>query len=247
MKQISMKQVTFLIENQKLEGVIFFPKHLKPKNPAILFIHGWTSEKKRSYQYAKGLANLGYISFLFDMRRHGKSEGNINKATAKDFLNDVLAAYDYFVKVENVEKENINVVGNSFGSYLAVLLTTKRNARCLVLRVPADYPNDAFNKPKMQASGSDNPAIFTWRTQVKHSGETFALSAIAEFNGEILIIESEKDDVVPHETIQNYVNAVIDKSKLTHTVMRGAPHSIKEGPFRDKVEKILTDWFKKKL
>jgi esterase/lipase len=60
-----------------------------------------------------------------------------------------------------------------------------------------------------------------------------------------LIIESEKDDSVPHQTILNYVNAVKDKSKLTHILMKGAPHSIKEGKFRDEVERILVDWFKK--
>ena len=59
-----------------------------------------------------------------------------------------------------------------------------------------------------------------------------------------MIIESEKDDVVPHQTVVNYANAVKNRNRLTHTVMKGAPHSIKEGKFRDKVEKILLNWFK---
>lgn len=242
-----MKHLEFLVDKKKLKGTLVFPKKLKEKNPAILFVHGWTSKKERSYQYANALAKLGYISFLFDMRGHGESEGNIHTATTKDFLDDVIAAYDYFIKIEGVDKENISIVGSSFGGYLGVLLTTRKNVKRLALRVPADYPNDAFNKPKMQNVGGHDPVVMAWRRQSRKPPETFALDAIAHFNEEILIIESGKDDVVPHATIQNYANAVKDKRKLTHIVMKNAPHSIKEGPFRDEVEKILVDWFRKKL
>lgn len=238
-----MKKIEFSVNNYKLRGVIISPQELKTKNPAILFIHGWTSEKERSYQYASGLAKLGYICFLFDMRGHGESEGDINKAFIKEFLDDVLAAYDYFVKVKGVNQENISIIGSSFGGYLAALLTTKRRVKRLALRVPADYPDNTFNKSKMQNSGSENASVVAWRTKPKKPSETFALNAIHNFNGEVLVIESEKDDVVPHESVQNYLNAVKDKSKLTHIVMKGAPHSTKEGPFRDKVEQILVDWF----
>jgi uncharacterized protein len=239
-----MKRFEFLVDGNNLKGTLIFPEKLKYKNPAILFIHGWTSMKERSYQYAEGLAKLGYISLMFDMRGHGESEGNINTATIKEFLDDVLAAYDYLIKVKGVDRENIGAVSSSFGCYLATLLSTRRNVRRLVIRAPADYPNEEFNKPKMQTSGSDDPFLTAWREKPKNSSETFALKAVSGFDGEILIIESEKDDTIPHQTIQNYENAVKDKNKLTHVVLEDAPHSIKDGPFKDKVEKILVDWFR---
>ncbi len=242
--QPDMKLVDFTVNNHKFKGTLFFPQNLKTKNPAILFIQGWTGEKERSYQYAEALAKLGYLSFLFDGRGHGKSEGNIRTVATREFLDDILQTYDYFTKIEGVDKENISVVGSSYGGYLATLLTTKRNVKRLALRVPADYPNETFNKSKMQTSGIDNPDIFAWRAHARNPGETFALDAIANFDGQILIVESENDTVVPHETVQNYVNAIKDKSRLTHTVIKGAPDSIKEGPFRDEVEKIYINWFK---
>lgn len=151
---------------------------------------------------------------------------------------------DYLVKVEGADKENLSAVGSSFGGYLVTLLTRKRNISRLVLRVPAEYPNEDFEKSKMQTSGGEDPAVFAWRNQHKKSNETFSLEAISIFKRKVLVIESEKDDVVPHQVIENYINAMKDKSKLTHIVMKNAPHSIKEGPFRDEVEKILVDWFK---
>jgi esterase/lipase len=115
------------------------------------------------------------------------------------------------------------------------------------MRVPADYPNEEFEQSKYKASGSDNPQIVSWRSKVRNSDDTYALRALHKFNGNIQIIESEKDTVVPHQTIQNYINAVADKSKLTHIVIKDAPHSIKEGHFRDEVERVLIDWFKDKI
>jgi esterase/lipase len=191
------------------------------------------------------LAKLGYISFLFDMQGHGESEGDINTATTKEFLDDVLAAYDYFMKVEGVDTENVGVVGSSFGGYLGILLSEKRNVKRLALRVPADYPNDAFDKSKMVTSGGDNPVVIAWRAKPKDVHGTYALDALSKFTGDMLIIESEKDIVVPHQSIQNYINVIPDRDRLTHVVMKNAPHSAPAGPFRNIVEHTLVDWFRK--
>lgn len=236
--------VDLVVDNYKLKGALIFPEKLKEKNPAILFIHGWTSKKERSYQYAKALATLGYISFLFDMRGHGESEGDINTSTPKEFLRDCVAAYDYIATVDGVDEENISIVSSSFGGYLSSMVTTKRKIKHLAMRVPADYANNTFEKPKMGNAG-ENPKVFEWRLIPKKYTEIFAYKALHNYDGNILIIESEKDDVVPHQSIQNYIDAVKDKRQLTHIVVKNAPHSIKEGPFKNEVERILIRWFKK--
>jgi hypothetical protein len=240
-----MQAINFFVGNQKLSGVIFYPEVKKNKNPAILFVHGWTSEKERSYQHAQALSKLGYLCFLFDMRGHGESEGNRLLLTNKEFLDNVITAYDFLLSISGVDKENISVIGSSFGGYLIAQLSVKRKVRNLVLRAPADYPNEDFNKLKSLSTG-DDPNIMVWREKPKQSSETYALEALNRFNGNVLIIESELDNRVPHQTIRNYINAVKDKSKLTHVLMKDAPHSIKEGKFRNEVEQILTSWFENK-
>jgi len=241
-----MKDIEFTVDGLKLKGNLFYPEKIMEKNPAILFVHGWTSEKKRSFQYAEALIKLGFIVMVFDMRGHGISEGNINIATPKEFLKDCIAAYDYFSSIKGVDKENISIISSSFGSYLSSMLTSKRKIKNLVLRVPADYSNDTFEKPKMGNAG-ENPNVFKWRLIPKKYNETFALQALHDYDGNIIIIESEKDTIVPHPIIQNYIDAVKDKSKLTHIVMKGAPHSIKPGPFKEEVTRILVRWFRNKF
>lgn len=240
-----MKQITFSVDGNMLKGTLIFPENIQPKNPSVLFIQGWTGERKRSYQYANGLAELGYISFLLDARGHGESEGDINTATTKEFVDDVVAAYDYLSKIEGVDLENISVVGSSYGGYLAAVLSSKRNVKRIVLRAPGDLANNDFEKSAMQTIEKFSPNFLAWIGQSRKSHETFALDAIAEFNGEILIIESEKDTISPHQTVQNYADAVSDTSRLKHVVIKDAPHSVKDGPFKDEIEKVLKEWFKK--
>lgn len=241
-----MNNFSFNNDNLKLGGTLFYPSDKKEKYPAILFIHGLTGEREKSFQYARALADLGFVCMLLDLRGHGTSEGDINTFSSKDFLSDVVVSYDYFLGVENIDRENISVVGNSFGGYLAVLLSTKRKIKNLALRVPANYPDETFNSPTM-LSGGDNPDVMKWRKEPKQPTESYALKALHKFEGNILIIESEKDDRVPHQTILNYTNAVKDKSRLTYILMKDAPHSMGEGKFRDEVVRILVGWFKTKL
>lgn len=237
-----MTPVTLENHGATLDGVIFFPAEKKDTHPAILFVHGWTSEKTRSFQYAQALADNGYICFLCDMRGHGKSEGDRNTLTSHEFLEDVLVAYDYLAKVEGVDTCTISAVGSSFGAYLITLLCEKRTIKSLVLRAPADYPNEQFDALKARVPGGD-PTVVEWRKQPRGHDGSFALTALHHFPGEVLFIESENDDKIPHQTIVNFMNVLVDPKQATHVLMKGAPHSIKEGPFRDEVQKILTEWF----
>lgn len=241
-----MKDVSFQVDGLSLKANLFFPQKEQIKNPAVLFTHGWTSEKKRYFQYAEALKNLGYTVMVFDMRGHGVSEGDINVATPEEFLRDCIAAYDYLASIPSVDNEHISIAGSSFGGYLGSILTSKRNVKNLALRVPADYSNDSLTKPKMGNAG-ENPEVFQWRLIPKKYTDTLAYEALHKYDGNILIIESEKDDVVPHQSIQNYIDAVKDRKKLTYIILKNAPHSIPEGPFRDEVTRILVNWFKDRI
>ena len=237
---------TFTVKGAELKAKIVIPENPKEKNPGILFIHGLTGKMKNSYQYADGLAKLGYMSFLFDLRGHGDSKGDLSILNLEDFLEDATTAYDRFQSVEAVDKDNISLVGSSMGSYLAARLSAKRATKNIALRAPANYPDDVCDKPTIE-NGGDNPIIMEWRKLRLSPVGSLSLKALNRFDGEVLIMESENDDTVPQETVKNYADAVRDKSRLTYTILKGAQHSIKPGIFRDNVEKILVDWFRDRI
>lgn len=241
-----VKDIEFDSNGLKLSGVFFYPPIQKNKYPAILFVNGWTNKKHNSYQYAKSLSKLGFLCFLFDMRNHSKNNANRNMLSNKDFLDDVLIAYDLLHSMDEVDKENISAIGLSFGGYLVTLLSSKRKLINIVLQVPADYPNELFESP-VKLSSDKNPEVAKWRKQRKTHKESSALEAIHNFNGDILIIESELDNVIPHQTIKSYLDCINDKKKLRYVIMKGAPHISKRREFKNEVEKIKVDWFKTRI
>lgn len=227
-----MKPVEIISEGQKLQGNIFYPKLLKEKNPAIIFIHGWTSGQYSTTAYANMFRDLGFICLTFDLRGHGESKIDPYTFSRTNFMNDVLSAYDYLVSLKGVDQNNINVVGSSFGGYLAALLTEKRKIKNICMRVPANYTDEDFNVP--------------WTNKRFDENGQLSLKSLSSFNGNVLVVESEKDEQVTHETVQNYVDAVKDTAKITFVVMKGAPHSISKDEKRtSEFIAILKDWFKK--
>lgn len=239
-----MDKISFYVDGYRLNGNVFYPPIFKDKNPVIFFVQGWTGRKERSYQYAEALTKLGFICFLFDNIGHGESDGDLKKFTISKFLEGVIIAYDYMLSLKGVDIDNVGAIGSSFGAYLLLLLSEKRKLKKIVLRAPADYPDSNFDKSKYLNSGSKNQSLVAWRNRAKKADETFALRALHNFDGKILIIESEKDNIVPYQTVQNYICAIKDHEKLSHVVVKDAPHSIKEGQFRDEITKTLVDWFK---
>jgi len=242
-----MQKISFIVAGQKLQGTLIYPEKIRAKNPAILFLHGWRSSEQYLLARAEGLAKLGFVCLTFNMRGSATSEGDITKLTRQDFLQDALTAYDYLANLKEVDKEKISVIGSSFGAYLACLLSGKRNIRNLVLRVPANYPDEGFDKPQIDFSGDNNPDVLRWRFNSLTKEKTLALKVLHNFSGNILIVESEKDELIPHQTIESYINAVRDKSQLTHTVMEGADHAMHDENFLLLYNEILIKWFKDKM
>jgi len=247
----TMNKISFSVSNEKISGNVFFPKKKLALNPAIIFIHGWTSKQDGYFYYATELAEKGYICMTFDMRGHGASEGNLSVLTRKDFLSDVIAAFDFLSQIKDVDKENITVVGSSFGGYLSVLLSSVRSCASLVLRVPANYPDAGFESipHKIGADAYYEGLIQrdkeTWKTTVHPYSTITSLQTLREFKGRVLLIESENDKIVPHEVVKSYSLALTDNAKLTYMVMKGADHSIT----RDKARQveflaILLKWLK---
>ncbi|MDD5050634.1 MAG: alpha/beta fold hydrolase [Candidatus Pacebacteria bacterium] len=229
-----------------LEGNVFLPKEKGTKRPALLLLHGWNSTQERMFDTAKMLAEkFGFICLTLDLRGHGKSAGDKNSLSRKDFLDDVILGYDFLAKRSEVDTEKIGVSGSSFGGYLALLLSQKRNLNFIILRAPADYPDETFEKPKGMIF--EQAKINEWREHKRDSESTLALRAIHTFPGEILIIESEKDEMVPHQTILNFKNAVPDLTQLEHALIKNAPHSLSKYPeLQKEANEIVARWIQKK-
>ncbi|MFC1711750.1 alpha/beta hydrolase family protein [Patescibacteria group bacterium] len=243
-----MKKINFKVKNQKIKGTLFYPDKIKPKNPAVIFIHGWTSSKKGYTPRAQAVSKKGAICLTYNLRGHGNSEGTLDKLSRQDHLQDTITAYDFLISQPNIDKNNIGVVGSSYGGYLAAILTSKRKIKWLVLRVPALYQDKSFKTATKKIILNDEKVYRQYK--LKPQGN-MALSSVSKFQNDLLIIESEKDEVIPRQTLLNYKNAVSSKANLDYMVIKGADHALGKRTDNNKWRlayiKILKNWFSKKF
>jgi len=226
-------------DNQSLDALLLYVPDYPGKRPAILVIHGWTSNKKRYIQRVASLVEMGYVCLLFDMRGHGKSDGKLEDLSRRDHLTDCLAAYDYLANLKQVDAKDISVFGSSYGGYLASVVAGERQVSHLVLKAPAQYPDDSFEIPSISVRHS---MLEEYRHKKIDASDNKAFRALTNFKGEVLLLECEKDEVIPHQTTRNYLGSFsIDPD---HFVLKDSDHSSSKPEFEHDFIEALKDWFK---
>jgi uncharacterized protein len=58
----------------------------------------------------------------------------------------------------------------------------------------------------------------------------------------VLVVESERDDVVPHPAVANYLAAFGKAHSLTYRVIAGADHALSDDASQDAYTSLLVAW-----
>lgn len=234
-----VKENNIQVDGQTIKGKLFSAEKLHDKNPAVLLIHGWNTTQERMHFAAEALVKKGYICLTFDLRGHGKSDGSLEKVTRKDHIQDVIAAYDFLCQQQNVDITKIITVGSSYGSYLTAALTGVRSLIGIAMRVPVLIPDEGFDKSTLSIFA--DPMMTIYKESLHTVKENNILRDLSNFSGKVCIVESGKDETIPHRTIENYLSAV-SKDNLTYAVMTEATHSLGIDEKRQEFAKILCEW-----
>jgi hypothetical protein len=174
------------------------------------------------------------------MRGHAKTEPEQDRVTREDNLRDALAAYDRLAGEAAVDEEQIAVVGSSYGGYLATIVTTMRPVKWLALRAPALYKDADWDLPKLKLRQVQD--LEGYRRKALATRDNRALGAAAAHSGDVLIVESSNDTIIPHEVIQNYRNAFAHARSLTYRLIEGADHGLTEPAWRHAYTTLLVSW-----
>lgn len=224
------------VDDNAIDATFLTPRS---KVPGVLFIHGWGGDQQHDLSRARGIAALGCVCLTFDLRGHAAGQARREQVSRDDNLRDVMAAYDKLAEHPALDTGEIAVVGSSYGAYLACILTGLRKVRWLALLVPAPYRDDEWFSPKQQL---DRTALRAYRSGHVAPEGNRALTACASFPGDVLIVESEHDDYVPHSTIMSYRSAFMRSHSMTHRIIDGADHALSEKTAQRAYTGILVDW-----
>lgn len=230
------KSITIPVSGEELDGTVMTPAAAMP---GLLFLHGWGGSQEQDLRRARELAGLGCVCLTFDLRGHAGTRPLHESVTREESLADALAAYDTLAAHPAVDTSTIAVVGSSYGGYLAVLLSELREVQWLALRVPALYEDKEWSKPKWAL---DRERLAIYRSRHVLPEDNRALRAAMAFNGDVLIVESEHDHLVPHAVIANYLAAFRRAHSLTYRVIEGADHALSEERCKLAYNGLLVRW-----
>ncbi len=229
-------RIDIAVDDQQISGTLVTPATVVP---GLLFLHGWGGSQEQYLARAREIAALGCVCLTVDLRGHGGTAAQRDSVTREDNLHDALAAYDTLVSHRVVDRDAIAVVGSSYGGYLAAILSSLRPVRWLALRVPALYRNEDWPLPKQQLK---KYGLADYRRGRVRPDENRALAACAGFRGDVLVVESEHDDIIPHPVIENYLAALKGAHSLTYRVIEGADHALSEEAWQQAYTSLLLNW-----
>jgi pimeloyl-ACP methyl ester carboxylesterase len=224
------------VGDRSIAGTLVGPNTLMP---GVMLVHGWDGSQEQYIARAHEIAALGCICLTFDLRGHAMDRGARDAVTREDNLADMLAAYDVLVGHPSVDGSAVAVVGSSYGGYLATILTTLRPVRWLGMRAPALYKDADWLVPKRALSREE---LVAYRRQTLAPDSNRALAAAAQFTGDVLLVESEFDVMVPHPVLKNYLDAFQKAHSMTYRVIKGADHSLSQKAWSRSYTTLLVKW-----
>lgn len=240
---IHMEKVQFLNNGQKITGSLLLPKHLKDKNPAVLFFHGMTSSEANYIPLAQRMAEKGIVGLTINLRGHGDSEGSFDELTIHDGMKDGIKAYDTLVKYPFVDKERVGICGASFGAGIAALVSGKRKAKSLVLRVPATYSDEMMEMTYEKIMELEQEKF----NNMIHMDKTPPLRSLEQFKGALLVVTSENDTIIPPLMSQQFIESAKNAKLKKLIEIKGATHNLTDDVWREQFRNSAIEWFGKTL
>lgn len=116
-------------DSLKLAGTLTIPSE-SGRYPAVVLISGSGPQNRNSEIFghkpflvlADYLTKQGIAVLRFDDRGVGASEGDLSKATSKDLSNDVEAAVDFLKSRQEINPDEIGLIGHSEGGLIAPMV-----------------------------------------------------------------------------------------------------------------------------
>jgi len=251
-----MKEVKISILNKYKERLVCIKtisSIKKSKYPAVILVHGFHYNKSEDGMFdyiAKSFSSIGMFVFRFDFSGCAESEGDFSETSLSKLVSDLSVVLEFVRSQKMIDNKKIGIIAQSFGTTVTIALKPK--IKCLAMLGSVAHPKDTLAQLFGKGYNPDgisvrikNNKIKTklkpkfWRDLAKYD----LLDSIKSIHSPILFIHGKKDNIVPLSEMETYFdNANEPKKKV---IIKDLDHSLL--PNRNKVYKLLIDWFKKNL
>ena len=215
--------------NNKNQKIAY--KKTKGNKQGIVFIHGYGSdmEGEKAKQIEK-FAKKEKVSFVrFDLRGHGKSDGQFDELLISDWKNDVIDIIDKITTGKQV------LVGSSLGGWLMILAAKRRVSRIkgiIGLAAAPDFTKDIYSefkenaKKKLNAKGHIKikkwGLVYNFTKKFFIDGKkNFVLNKKFNFRKPMILIHGIKDEVVSLKKSFEILNNTTSKNIILKFIKNG--------------------------
>ncbi|MGA3057127.1 MAG: alpha/beta fold hydrolase [Candidatus Limnocylindrales bacterium] len=176
--------------------------------PGIVVVHGWESNRGRTFAHVRYLHAAGFHCLVFDVRGHGDSPPETLPINVPEFAEDAAAAVRWLAARRPVSA--VGVLGHSMGGAGVIVAASREPVIRAVVSVsaPADLvrmTRQTFEMAEMHIPGpiAGPLALITAGVLMaprRHSiDDASALVAARRYRGPLLLIHGAQDHGVPVE------------------------------------------------
>lgn len=190
----------------RIYGAVYIPQDAGEQMPAVIFSHGFGENYQVGTQYAKALAEKGYVVYCFDFcggSPGSRSDGSTLEMSIFTEQADLESVITMLISLDYVDKNNIFLIGTSQGGAVSAITAAalQEEIRGAILLYPAfclvDQTKERF------ASVDDIPDTYfsLWMTIGRAYAENLLgydiYEAISGYEKDVLILHGDADSIVP--------------------------------------------------
>ena len=188
------------------------------RRPAIVVVHGWESNRGRTFAHVRYLHAAGFHCLVFDVRGHGDSPEVTLPVNVPEFAEDTVAAVRW--AATRPEVSSVGVLGHSMGGAGAIVAASHEPLIKAVVSASAPADLVRMTRKTFQMAGMQIPepiaTPLAWFTAAvlliprRHSVEdASATAAAARYWGPLLLIHGAQDHGVPVAHLELIARAAV--------------------------------------
>lgn len=228
------EKIKIKIDNEEIVCLLNYQKDKNEINTIIL--HGGGPSNKEQTEYLiPVLQKNNLYSVRFDFSGQGESSGNLSCSSLYKRQKESLGVIKEFIG-----NNRLTIIGTSMAGHISCSLVVNANVENLVLFCPAIYTKKAW------FSNFGNGFTDIIRENKSYLDNNIS-QLLKKFDGKIMLILAENDQIIPNEVVDIYLHEMKNKPGSKVYVIKGCPHPIHKWIIQNEQEreKLISeiDWF----